>query len=800
MGKMERGEKIMDSLYLIKNGTSVYSLVVPEEASVVENNAAREVSDYFVKATNVRLKTIYEGTEKGPCIYIGHTKFAKKNGICPNDEENWHIVACGENIVLTGGITNSQRGISYAAYHFLEEFLGVRWWNEVEELVPKTTEITVPAQLHMQGTPVFKERKAVSSFANYDFYYLAHSRVNLISNGDNVVGRQCSRSAIETGGVRYVGPPAMCHTLDFYYPPNEYFEEHPDWFGWDKLEQRHRSDYQVCFSNEGLFHNLLERMLQTIREESQTAKRYGIGMPSYFSITLGDHMRHCQCPACEESVKKSGRSGHNIKFTNRIAREVAKVYPDVFLETSAYWDFFEAPLDDTVPDSNVRIRVADMDVDVAHDIYYPTNKRKLKEMKRWSEISAKNKAELWTWDYLLYLYPNFPMAQMYVLPTNLKTYHELGFNSCFVENELSALSDFWCCKQWILCKLLEDPYLDFDMLLNEFLEKYYGKSAAPYLREYLDMIHEACEKSQMRIMAAQTCVNWNYMTPDLVKKGLKLFEKAFEAVKGNDIFEQRLREAETPLYRTIAIRYDDFQRIMKLHNTQIDLPSVKDAAKKVIANLKEIENKYNYPYGITSIHIDRFFIRAIQNEIEIFSGIMNDEESPFSMPDFLKNVSREDVYNIPAYKIIRFTDTLNHNVTRMKDNTADSNMVLCYKAIELAFSDEIKDVSKWNIPIVLVSEGKEDRRLEITKADLEGGDYKWFKIENVSDIGYGTMSYLYVKAKEDLAIQLSPLTDAFPLESCDIYVSVKAKGHSFGGDKDAEDVFYFDRFVIVRRT
>ena len=88
--------------------------------------------------------------------------------------------------------------------------------------------------------------------------------------------------------------------------------------------------------------------------------------------------------------------------------------------------------------------------------------------------------------------------------------------------------------------------------------------------------------------------------------------------------------------------------------------------------------------------------------------------------------------------------------------------------------------------------------VEITKADLDGGGYKWFKIEGVTGVSRDSDINLYIKRHEDFILQISAITDVFPFDACDIYFSVKASGHSFGGDKDEEDTFSFDRFVIVR--
>ncbi len=787
-------------IYLVKDGICDYTVVVPDEPSIVEEYAAKEITDYFFKTAKIHIKTVDECDAKDKCIYVGHTKFAEANGIKGESEENWKIAVIGESVVITGGLTNEMRGVSYAAYHFIEDCMGVRWWNEFEKYVPALSEFSLPSDFKAEGTPLFTERKAVSSFANYDFYPLARNRINLIANGENIIGKQFSRSAIETGGVKYVGAPSMmCHTMDRYFPPNEYYDIHPDWYGYNEAEQKHRPDFQMCFSNEGLFDNLVERMLRDMAKDKRIADRYKTNPPTVYVIGIGDHQNHCQCEKCKTSMKASGLSGHILKFTNRVAEAIGKVYPDVVIETSAYWDYIEAPLDDTMPLPNVRIRFADMLVDVAHGLNYPTNERKLRLMEKWSAICKKANVPMATWEYLFNDYPNFPMPVMYYLPENFKAYYEMGVRASFIEVGNGALSDFAVCNQWMMSKVLENPYLDFDKTLNDFLSKYYGESAAPFVREYLDMAHKECEESGMRILLFWTFSNHNYVSPKLLSDGLKLFGKAFEAVKGDSVLEQRLREAQLSIYRTIAIRYDDLQTIMKRTGDIYNLPSAKESAKKVLSCLDEIEEKYVYWFGVTSKHVDAFLIKNINRQRDVFNLIIEDEVKKVGVPAILDGVKEEDIYSIPAYRIIRFSKQRYQDVDIKADKESEYGKVLCYKGVNLDFTDALVDKYAWKLPVVLQQNLQREDAVEITKADLDGGGYKWFKIEGVTGVRRDSDINLYIKRHEDFILQISAITDVFPFDACDIYFSVKASGHSFGGDKDEEDTFSFDRFVIVRK-
>ncbi len=789
----------MNDLYIIKNGACDYSIVVPDDASAVEENAARELRDYLIKATNLHLSIRIESKAEGKCIYVGHTDFAKNNAIIGAAEENWQMAVCGDNLVLTGGLTKKQRGITYAVYHFLEDIVGIRWWNHVEEYVPQIKELKIEKDFKKEGTPLFKMRKIVNTFGTPDFYPLAHAKVNMVGAGDNVIGRGHSRSVIDTGGAYCPGPPAQAHTMELFFPAEEYFEEHPDWWGWDEAEQRRKSNRQHCMSSEGLYQALEEKLLDIIRAEYSSAKNYGIEIPHFFSVSVSDNQFHCECPACKASVQKSGRMGHILKFVNRLARTVAKEYPEALLETFAYWDYIDPPIDDTVPEKNVLIRVADMLVDVVHDINYPTNSKKLDMLKKWTEICKKSGSPIYTWEYIIHDFVNYPIAYMYQLPGNYRKYYELGVTGCFTENELGFLSDFWPCTEWMLSKYLENPYIDFEETLNDFLTKYYGEKSAPYLHEFLELVHKVNEESDCRVLFFQNTSNWNYTTPELIAEGLRLFELAHKAAEGNSIYEQRIREAEVTIYKCIAVRRSDFVRLMKLSGKEFALPSVKEASAKVLACLEEIKAKYEFHIRDTSMHCDKWLLRAINKEIPVFEQLLEEGDAKDApLPDILDGVSADDVYQIPAYRIQR--SATYWYISQVKDEKSASGTVLSFKAAGVGFTDELVDSSEWRLPLILETDNKPNREILISQAELADGEYHWFRLENVDDVCRGSNSCLYVRVREGLAIKLNFLQECFPFNSCDIYVAVRGEGHSFGGNKDKEDAIIFDRFLIVKRS
>ena len=786
-----------NELMLVQNGKSSYRIVIPKEFSEVEERAAQEVREYLFKATGAEIAIFSEEGADNPCIYVGHTAFANKHSIVCREEENWRIAVCDKNIVLTGGLNGRQRGVIYAAYHFLEDLVGVRWWNHVEEYVPNLTELKIPADYSNEGMPMFCYRKAVSTYANTDFYWYARNRLNAIKGGDNVIDGPFNTSVRKTGGAFYSGSPSPAHSLPLYFPAEEYFSNHPEWWGWDAAEKRRRSDRQNCLCNEEFYQASLKKLLFYIQTDFHAADCAGIDRPHFFSVSAADDQMHCQCPDCVASVKKSGRSGHFLKFVNRLARDVKKIYPEVNLETLIYWDYIEPPLDDTCPESNVIIRFADLLVDIAHDILSKTNQRKVRMLKRWVELCKKTGAKMYTWEYLIHNFTSIPQAIMYQLPANYQTIYEMGITGCFVENELGYMPDFWCCTQWMLCKYLENPYVDFEETLHDFLMKYYGK-AWKAVKCYLDLLHNVMETSDLYIVLDNTCANWSYITPEFVCKGLSLFQEAFDAVSGDAIFEQRLREIELSLYRCIAVQREDLIRIMKRKGTTANLPAVTEACEKVLRTIEEIKNKYEYHIGTIAVHQDNLLLTRLAMEKKVFTEIKNRKSKEFVMPEFLKGTSKEEVYNIPAYEIVSYFDL--GYTSSIYDEKADSNMALRYKASAVGFSDALSDPENWRLPIVLTQNAQKSRELLISHADLSDGTYQWFCMDNITEVIPGSNSYLYVYDTKGVALRLNPISEILPFSACDVYVRLKGEGHSFGDSEEKENAICIDRFIIVRRA
>ena len=394
-------------------------IVLPAQATEVEKTAAKELQHYLREMTGSASSIVTEGVNLDSAIYIGATKFASENNVTYTDHngngEGWAIKAIGENLVLTGG---EARGTLYAVYHLLEDEFGVHWWNMWEEYVPEMEDAVLPFGFENSGEPLFANRDIYTN-ESYTSLFFVRNRLNgFAGNAPRAFGGEVNFSRpyhVHTFNryfpAYYTAPTNSDKWIDTINPEGiNWYEEHPDWYAWSEARQERIAYGQMCLSNEEFLETFIEKALIAIEMSYEDADVAGVPRPKYIDISPNDMPGHCECAECKESKAASGESGHLLKFINQIAAAIYEVYPEITVETLAYWHYFETPLDDTVPAHNVVIRLANSDLDLMHDLDHPNNAQVKERIKKWAAITQPG--QLWLWDYGIVLTAQlFPLVQ-----------------------------------------------------------------------------------------------------------------------------------------------------------------------------------------------------------------------------------------------------------------------------------------------------------------------------------------------------------------------------------------------------
>ncbi len=795
----------MDIL-LVKNRTSCFKIAVPDNASMVEKTVSEELSEYMKKASGAEAEIISESKACGTTVYIGHTNYAEEKGIKGSSKENWIIAAVDGNIVLTGGLSAEDRGVAYSVYHFLEDFLDVHWWNTFEEYVPEISDFKVDGNTYINKTPAVPYRKIIEIFSHKDFVCQARNRMNII--GDDDIEEDGFREDVKLrGGAIYMGPPHHVHSLPKYFPVDEYFDEHPEWWAFNEALNKRINFGQLCLSNEEFYQTMLSKLLDNIEKENKRCEEAGREKPYFYSVSFADEQYMCECLKCKEIIKKAGRSGYALKFVNRLARDVAKIYPDVFLETLAYARYIEPPLDGTAPEANVIIRYADMYQDCLHDLNYPTNLEpfsRMERIKKWYNLCKKNNSPLFIWDYVLNFFPHCPMPQVFRIINNVKKTYQMGITGYLVENEMSHPRDFWALDQWVLNRIIEDPDLDEETLINTFITKYYG-AAGSFIKEYLYLAHQAAEETGFILICDEPTGNWSYVTLELAEKGMELLDKALEKVRGDKILENRVQMVRGGMLKTIAVRYFEFKKIKEASGEEFKFDRRK-VVQEIVSGLNEFRNTYAYFSDGSVAH--QGLISGADRDIKVFSNLAEKTDEKFPLPEELKDVACENITDVYAKDVIRFIyGEKGVSITEDRDALVDKVLKLSYDEMNVGHKtlyrvtqadDPTPQPISFYIKRKNVFETVFEYKIDMYKKDLVADKYHLYKIEGVKGVSPESNLGLYIVRQRDLAINLSEICRTMPFKECDIYISAKFTGEFYNGKKGDENALYIERIIVVK--
>ena len=168
-------------------------------------------------------------------------------------------------------------------------------------------------------------------------------------------------------------------------PPNEYFDQHPEWFSLRNGKRTH-DHAQLCLSNPQLRDFVVERVKQWLREAPDAR---------IISVSQNDWHGACECDACKAMDDTEGsHAGSLLAFVNYVAEKIEPEFPDVAVDTLAYQYTRRPPL--TIkPRPNVIVRLCSIECNFREPLDSPANAAFGDDLRNWSKICNW----LYIWDY-----------------------------------------------------------------------------------------------------------------------------------------------------------------------------------------------------------------------------------------------------------------------------------------------------------------------------------------------------------------------------------------------------------------
>ncbi len=507
---------------LAKGGKTAYRIIVAPDAVPAEVTAAKELKTYLKKVTGASFQIVDTSVADAHNIYVGQSD--KVKSLLPSVDwaglgtDGIVIKTVGDDIVLSGG---RPRGTLYAAYTFLEDVVGCRWWTADDSFIPNKPTLEVGV-LDTVYRPKFGYREVFALGTQGHPLFTPKLRLN---GGDFMPSL-----GEEWGGQ--IGMGGGHSLLRVILPPDKYFAQHPEWYAFRKSENK-RQATQICMTDEAMKAEALKSVLEGLKQ-SYPGWKYG---PKVVQVSEEDNDAVCECDKCAAlREREGGESGPLMELVNYIADGVAKEYPDVLVSTLAFWRT-QAPPKTIRPRDNVMVIFAPLDRNHAKSLDQSPDMNKF--LTDWCKMTK----HVWVWDYTAH-FGNFitPHPNHYVMGPSLMFYEKLGVTGVFIQSDFCAVGDFSDLRNWVNAHMAWNPDLDDRALISEFVNGYYGK-AAPEMQQYIDLLWKAINRRPDTWLGVYGEATEYWLKLDDMNAATRLFDKAGKAVAGDPVLESRVRNA-----------------------------------------------------------------------------------------------------------------------------------------------------------------------------------------------------------------------------------------------------------------
>lgn len=472
----------------------------------------------------------------------------------------------GQNITVTG---RDKEHVLRGALAFLEEFGGIRYYAS-DTIVTTAKSITYPVK---QGGYT----KAYSDYFEMidndqispqddDYSWFRGYNTNIYRFGiDSKQDFETEEEAEERiaaqkdyyksmgGSVQYIS--SFCHTFSTQFcNTGKYYDTNPECFALDGKGNRRRDE--LCLSSD----KTLEIVTREVFELLESDKYDPEAPLQIVSLTQWDDLTACKCEKCVGDAKAHGGYSYvNLKFVNEVAKAVKNRtadskgnpvdYSNVAIDTFAYRYTRSAP-EDIIPEDNVIIRLCSIECCSSHyvdDEGCLANKAFMKDLADWGRLTDR----IYIWDYCTdFSYFTAPFPEIEVLAHNLRVFYENGVRGVYEEGNFTVRgkdknldkvgtgyeytvtrksedTEFYELRAYVISKVMQDPYCDYEEVIRDFCNGFYGDAGATMYRIITTMDRYASRR-HLNI----------YRDPKIIFKCSKA-----ELTELNDMFAQAVSEA-----------------------------------------------------------------------------------------------------------------------------------------------------------------------------------------------------------------------------------------------------------------
>ena len=473
----------------------------------------------------------------------------------PNIENDFISIQLKDSLIAIS--SNNKKNLFYATYEFIEKFLNVKWLSTDYTHYEKLSSLNIPD--------------------NYNYYYeppvLTRTVHSKLFYDDSIFADKLK--VTNEAFPRYV-PNARVHTFHRFMPYDVFYEKNPEYYA---LRNGKRLPTQLCLTNNAV----LEIVKDSVRSFFKSSP-----ISDVISVSQDDNTQYCQCENCSKIDNNEGSpAGSLIHFVN----EIAKDFPDKTISTLAYQYTRKPPK--TKPLENVLITLCSIECDRSIPIDEGC-KDFSSDLKGWSILTDNIRI----WDYTTQ-FTNFlaPFPNWGTIKPNINLFVQNNAKWIFEQHSRND-SELFELRSYVMAKLLWDPSLNFNTLIKDFNDKYYG-DGGKYITEYISKIQSQIDNTSFFLFLYGDPSQGfdSFLSPQNLSNYDKLFNKALSKVDYNSNYFKRILRSKISIdYAILELYRKNFSDLYKLTFYENSLKTINPELIERLNNFRDVCSENNITY------------------------------------------------------------------------------------------------------------------------------------------------------------------------------------------------------------
>ena len=198
----------------------------------------------------------------------------------------------------------------------------------------------------------------------------------------------------------------------------------------------------------------------------------------------------------------------------------------------------------------------------------------------------------------------------------------------------------------------------------------------------------------------------------------------------------------------------------------------------------------------------------IDKEITYFENFEITEEEIPPLPEALSHLDPEDTYqflfkntcrHISLNQLYGFSVAEDADSCTGKAGKFSKESLTSLREFTQLFATSKGAKERRPITFFIEQDAKYVDQTELYLEDLVPDQYHLYKVGSVSGIQASGDTRLDIFGINFDWLSLTGISVAFPMDACDVYLSMKFTGAQYGGDPAQPDAVYLDRAIVVRK-